>query len=219
MKINKKMSEEFIREVDEDLKEEKRMKLWKKLLPYVLSISLGVILSTSGYVLWNNYTNNVKQQLGDDFSAAVVLSKDEDIDAALLALDRIVDKGSDGYVTMAKMKKASLLIEKGELKKGLEIYLDLEKNAVDQSFRDIATILFVMNSLDSEEPEILLEKLEPLENSLIWKSSALELKAFIYLRNEKEKEALEVFEAIVLMPNKPSSLGLRAKNMIDFLGK
>ncbi len=213
------MSEEFIREVDEDLKEEKRMKLWKKLLPYVLSISLGVILSTSGYVLWNNYTNNVKQQLGDDFSAAVVLSKDEDIDAALLALDRIVDKGSDGYVTMAKMKKASLLIEKGELKKGLEIYLDLEKNAVDQSFRDIATILFVMNSLDSEEPEILLEKLEPLENSLIWKSSALELKAFIYLRNEKEKEALEVFEAIVLMPNKPSSLGLRAKNMIDFLGK
>ena len=31
-KINKKMSEEFIREVDEDLKEEKRMKLWKKLL-------------------------------------------------------------------------------------------------------------------------------------------------------------------------------------------
>ncbi len=219
MKINKKMSEEFIREVDEDLKEEKRMKLWKKLLPYILSISLGVILSTSGYVLWNNYTNNVKQQLGDDFSAAVVLSKDEDIDAALLALDRIVDKGSDGYVTMAKMKKASLLIEKGELKKGLEIYLDLEKNAVDQSFRDIATILFVMNSLDSEEPEILLEKLEPLENSLIWKSSALELKAFIYLRNEKEKEALEVFEAIVLMPNKPSSLGLRAKNMIDFLGK
>ena len=47
-KINKKMSEEFIREVDEDLKEEKRLKLWKRMLPYVVSISLGVILSTSG---------------------------------------------------------------------------------------------------------------------------------------------------------------------------
>ena len=44
------MREEFIREVDEDLKEEKRLKLWKRLLPYVVSISLGVILSTSGFV-------------------------------------------------------------------------------------------------------------------------------------------------------------------------
>ncbi len=213
------MSEEFIREVDEDVKEEKRMKLWKKFLPYIISISLGVILSTSGYVLWDNYSNKVKQQLGDDFTAAVELSNDEDVDAALIALDRIVDKGSDGYVTMAKMKKASLLIDRGELQKGLDIYLDLEKNAVDQSFRDISTILYVMNSLDSKDSDILIEKLKPLEDSQIWKSSALELKAFIYLKNEKRKEALEVFEKIVSMPSKPSSLASRAKNMIDFLGK
>ncbi len=213
------MSEEFIREVDEDIKEEKRLKLWKKILPYVVSLSLGIILSTTGFVFWENHTQKVKQQLGDDFTAAVELAKDEDVDAALIALDRIVDKGSDGYITMAKMKKASLLIDKGELNQGLEIYLDLEKNAVDQSFRDIATILFVMNSMDSEDSEKLLKKLEPLENSLIWKSSALELKAFIYLKNDNTKKALETFESITQMPNKPSSLGLRAKNMYDFLEK
>ncbi len=213
------MSEEFIREVDEDLKEEKRLKLWKRLLPYIVSISLGVILSTSGYVFWENYTNKTKQKLGDDFTAAVELSKEEDVDAALLALDRIVDKGSDGYVTMAKLKKASILIAKGDRNAGLEIYLDLEKNAVDQSFRDIASILFVLNSIDSESPEKLLEKLTPLRNSMIWKSSALELTGFIYLKNDQKKEALEIFEEIKTLPNKPSSLGLRAQNMIDFLKK
>ena len=213
------MSEEFIREVDEDLKEEKRLKLWKKLLPFVVSISLGVILSTSGYVFWENYTNKTKQQLGDDFTAAVELSNEEDIDAALIALDRIVDKGSDGYVTMAKIKKASILISKGDINKGLDIYSDLEKNAVDQSFRDIATILFVMNSIDFEQPEKLLDKLDPLRNSMIWKSSALELTAFIYLKNDQKKKALETFEEIKMLPNKPSSLGLRAQNMIDFLKK
>ncbi len=213
------MSEEFIREVDEDLKEEKRLKLWKRILPYVVSVSLGVILTTSGFVFWENYSNRIKQQLGDDFTAAVELAKEEDLDAALVALDRIVDKGSDGYVTMAKIKKASLLIEKGNLEKGLEIYLDLERNAVDQSFRDISTILFVMNSLDHKSPEMLLSKLQPLEKSIIWKSSALELKAFVYLRNNQINEAIKTFESITEMPTKPSSLGLRAKNMIDFLGK
>ena len=68
------MSEEFIREVDEDLKEEKRLKLWKKFLPYIVSVSLGVILSTSGLVIWDNYSSNLKQRLGDDFTAAVELA-------------------------------------------------------------------------------------------------------------------------------------------------
>ena len=76
-----------------------------------------------------------------------------------------------------------------------------------------------MNSIDFEPPEELLDKLGPLKNSLIWKSSALELTAFIYLKNDKKKEALETFEEIKMLPNKPASLGLRAQNMIDFLKK
>ncbi|MBD22074.1 MAG: hypothetical protein CL572_00200 [Alphaproteobacteria bacterium] len=211
------MSEEFIKEVDEDLKEEKRVKLWKKLLPYVLGFSFGVILITSGFVFWKNYTKNTNQTLGDDYTAAVDLANEKDIDAALLALDRIVNKGSDGYATIAKMKKASLLIEKGNLDAGLAIYLDLEKNAVDQSFRDIATILYVLNSMDEQEPESLLKKVQPLENSKVWQSSALELKAFIFLKNGQKNLARESFESILNLKSSPSSLSTRARNMIEYL--
>ena len=145
------------------------------------------------------------------------MASEDDIDAALLALDRIVDKGSDGYATIAKMKKASILIQKGDLEKGLAIYLDLERNAVDQSFRDIATILYVLNSMDKEDPLILLEKVKPLEASKIWKSSALELKAFIYLKTEKKEQAKETFQSILDQKNTPSSLSTRARNMIEYL--
>ena len=203
------MNDEFIREVDEDLKEEKRLKLWKKFFPYIVSISLGVVLFTSGFVFWENYSNNQRQQLGDDFTAAVVLAGEEDLDASLLALERIVDEGSDGYVTMAKMKKASILIEQGRIDEGLEIYKDLEKNAVDQSFRDIATILYVLNSLNNESKDDLLKKIIPLENSEIWKSSALELKGYIYLRNNEIDKAIETFETISKLPQ---SLGFKSKS-------
>ena len=211
------MSEEFIKEVDEDIKEEKRVKLWKKLIPYVISFSLTIILLTSGFVFWENYTKNSNQTLGDDFTAAVDLAKENDTDAALLALDRIVDKGSDGYATIAKMKKASLLIDKGLLDEGLSIYLDLERNAVDQSFRDIATILYVLNSMDNNDPETLLKKIEPLENSQVWQSSALELKAFIFLKNNNKKLAKEAFKSILSLKTSPSSLSTRARNMIEHL--
>ena len=211
------MSEEFIKEVDEDLKEEKRVKLWKKLLPYVLGFSFGIILVTSSFVFWEAYTKKTNQNLGDDFTAAVDLANENDIDAALIALDRIVDKGSDGYATIAKMKKASLLIDKGNFDEGLSIYLDLEKNAVDQSFRDIATILYVLNSMDKIDSEVLLRKIQPLENSKVWQSSALELKAFIYLKDKKNVSAKEVFQSILNLKSSPSSLSTRARNMIEYL--
>ena len=211
------MSEEFIREVDEDLKQEKNEQLWKKLLPYIISITVGIIIFTSGYVFWDNYSNNVKQQLGDDFTAAVELANEEDLDAALLALDRIVDKGSDGYVTLSKMKKASLLIESGNLEDGLDIYLDLEQNAVDQSFRDISTILFVLNSIDTKNSDLLLQKLIPLEKSKIWKSSALELMAFVYLKKSNNAKAIEIFRTLSQLQDTPSSLANRSQNMLDFL--
>ncbi len=211
------MSEEFIKEVDEDIKEEKRIKLWKKLIPYVISFSLTIILFTSGFVFWKNYTRNSNQTLGDDFTAAVDLANEDDTDAALLALDRIVDEGSDGYATIAKMKKASLLIDKGLSDEGLSIYLDLERNAVDQSFRDIATILYVLNSMDKIAPETLLKKIEPLENSKVWQSSALELKAFIFLKNNNKKLAKETFQSILNLKTSPSSLSTRARNMVEYL--
>ena len=211
------MSEEFVREVDEDIKEEKRIKLWKKVFPYVVSVSLGIIIFTSGYVFWNNYTESLNQQLGDDFTAAVQLANEEDLDASILALNRIVEEGSDGYVTLAKMKKASILIQRGELELGLNIYLDLERNAVDQSFRDIASILYVLNSMDTEDPQVLLDKIDKLESSQIWRSSALEMKAFLKLKQNKVEEARKVFETILNLPSTPSSLATRAKNMVDYL--
>ena len=211
------MTDEFIREVDEDVKEEKRLKLWKKFFPYVVSISLGIVLFTSGFVFWEGYSNDQRQKLGDDFTAAVVLAGEDDLDASLIALDRIVDKGSDGYVTMAKMKKASILIEQGRIDEGLEIYKDLEKNAVDQSFRDIATILYVLNSLNNKSKDKIKKKIIPLENSEIWKSSALELKGYIYLRNNEIAKAIEAFETISKLPSKPGDLSQRAKNLINLL--
>tara|TARA_B100000287_G_scaffold430011_1_gene484443 strand:+ start:1242 stop:1883 length:642 start_codon:yes stop_codon:yes gene_type:complete len=211
------MSEDFIREVDEDLKEEKRIIFWKKIFPYVLSISLGIVLSVSGYVFWNNHTEKVSQQLGDDFTAAVQLANEEDYDAAIIALNRIVDEGSDGYVTLAKMKKASIFIQNGEIEKGLSIYLDLERNAIDQSFRDIASILYVLNSMDNEDPKKLMKKIEDLESSKIWQSSALEMKGFLFLKTNEKEKAVETFQSILSLPGSPSSLANRAKNMIEYL--
>ena len=211
------MSEEFIREVDEELQEEKYAKIWRKIGPYVISLAIGIVLFTSGVVFWNNYTEDKKQKLGDDFTAAVELIKEEDFDTALIALERITDKASDGYVTIAKMKKASILIQKKQILEGLEIYEDLEKTAFDQSFKDMSTILFVLNAIDHKPSDILLDKIERLTENSSWKYSALELKGFILLNDKKFSESKKTFNTIIEMGNAPATLASRARDMVDFL--
>ena len=211
------MSEEFIREVDEELQEEKYAKIWRKIGPYVISLAIGIVLFTSGVVFWNNYTEDKKQKLGDDFTAAVELIKEEDFDTALIALERITDKASDGYVTIAKMKKASILIQKKQILEGLEIYEDLEKTAFDQSFKDMSTILFVLNAIDHKPSDILLDKIERLTENSSWKYSALELKGFILLNDKKFAESKKTFNTIIEMGNAPTTLASRARDMLDFL--
>ena len=211
------MSEEFIREVDEELQEEKYAKIWRKIGPYVISLAIGIVLFTSGVVFWNNYTEVKKQKLGDDFTAAVELIKEEDFDTALIALERITDKASDGYVTIAKMKKASIFIQKKQILEGLEIYEDLEKTAFDQSFKDMSTILFVLNAIDHKPSDILLNKIERLTENSSWKYSALELKGFILLNEKKFAESKKTFNTILEMGNAPTTLASRARDMVDFL--
>ena len=211
------MSEEFIREVDEELKEEKYSKLWKKIGPYVISFAAGIVLFTSGVVGWDSYSEKKKQKLGDDFTAAVDLIKEDDIDTALIALERITDKASDGYVTMAKMKKAAILIEKKEIDEGLAIYEDLERTAVDQSFKDMSSILFTLNAIDHRSSDELIARVDRLTLNSSWKFSALELKGFIFLKDRKYDEAKEIFNEIIKLRNAPSTLAGRARDMLDYI--
>ena len=212
------MSEEFIREVDEELKEEKQAKLWKRIAPYLLSVAGGIVLFTTVSVGWQSYITNKTRGMGDDFSAAVQLVLEQDVDAAVLALDRVTESTSDGYVTLAKLKKASLLIENGKISEGLKIYSELEKTAVDASFRDMSTIFYVLNAMDTLPAGDLINKISQLTKpNNPWSSTAMELEGFLYLKLGDKIKAKETFKILSEKAGIPGDLKSRAKDMLNFL--
>ena len=211
------MSEEFIREVDEEIKEEKQMKLWKKLAPYFIALASVIVLLTTAIVGWQTYSKNQRESLGDNFSAAVELIQEQDIDAALIALEKVASSSSDGYITLAKMKQASILISSGKIEEGLNLYLDLENTAADASFRDISTLFYVLNAMDHKPANDLMKKLEKFTEKNPWSATSNELRAFLYLKDGKIKEAKEMFEKISNRPNVPRDIRGRSNDMLNFL--
>ena len=86
------------------------------------------------------------------------LIQEQDTDAALLALEKVASSSSDGYITLAKMKQASILISDGKIDDGLKLYQDLENTAIDSSFRDISTLFYVLNAMDYKPVDFLMKK-------------------------------------------------------------
>jgi len=191
--------------------------LWKKLAPYFIALASVIVLLTTAIVGWQTYSKNQRESLGDDFSAAVELIQEQDIDAALIALEKVASSSSDGYITLAKMKKASILISSGKINEGLDLYLDLENTAADASFRDISTLFYVLNAMDHKPANDLMKKLEKFSEKNPWSATANELKGFLYLKDGNIKDAKDMFEKISKRPNVPRDIRGRSNDMLNFL--
>ena len=178
--------------------------------------------------LSNNFINNFncwlanifkkqKESLGDDFSAAVELIQEQDTDAALLALEKVASSSSDGYITLAKMKQASILISDGKIDDGLKLYQDLENTAVDSSFRDISTLFYVLNAMDHKPVDFLIKKLDKFSDNNPWSATANELRAFLFLKDGNMNNAKKMFEKISKRQDVPRDIKGRSNDMLNFL--
>lgn len=214
--------DQFIQEVESDLRQEKFEHLWKK---YGKSISVGlaVIIGLSvAFNLWQHYQTKQRDIISQQFVSAQTLMFNKNIGDALSAMEGISKTSHRTYSTLAKFNMASILrMETGHknLNKAEEIYKDLMgDSSVDHMFRELATILYVSLRLDGlksdheDEFQKLLKLIAPcLKDAAPYHHLALELKGIIELRQKNYERATETFVAIAQDEKSPKDLRLRAQ--------
>ncbi len=214
--------DQFIQEVESDLRQEKFEHLWKK---YGKSISIGfaVIIGLSvAFNLWQHYQTKQRDIISQQFVSAQTLMFNKNIGDALSAMEGISKTSHHTYSTLAKFNMASILrMETGHknLSKAEEIYKDLmNDSSVDNMFRELAIVLYVSLRLDSlkndseDEFKKLLKSIEPcLKDAAPYRHLALELKGMIELRQKNYDKATETFVAIAQDEKSPKDLRLRAQ--------
>lgn len=214
--------DQFIQEVESDLRQEKFEHLWKK---YGKSISIGfaIIVGLSlAFNLWQNYQEKQRDIISQQFVSAQTLMFNKNIGDALAAMEGISKTSHRTYSTLAKFNIASISrTETGHknLNKAEEIYKELmNDSSVDPMFRELATILYAGLHLDrlkdNNETELqkLLKVIEScLKNAAPYRHLARELKGMIELRQKKYEKASETFVAIAQDEKSPKDLRLRAQ--------
>ncbi len=214
------LDKQLFREIDEDLRRERYMKLWKAYGRYVVGAAVTIILATSGWVWWQNYQLSVRGEEGERYAAAAALVGKGDPGATIRAFSQVAAQSGAGYAALAKLREAALRARKGDLKGAAALYDAVAADAgANQNLRHLARLLGTLSQLDTGDPAKLTAKLAPLaKGDGPWRHAALELTGLLAERAGNIKRAREIYARLVDDAAAPSTLRTRVRVYLELLG-
>jgi hypothetical protein len=213
--------DEFLEEVEKDIRKEKFLQLWKQYGKQVVGGVVGIIILISGYNFWSYYEQNKRTQMAEKLIAAQDFIGQGETEKAQTILSSLGSGSHTVYQPLALFQKAGLLQLSQKAGEVREIYQQLAANTkIDPLWRDLATLLGVMVSIDQPDVKIddLLTQLSTLTtNQNPWRYLANEIKGVLLHRKGDNSQAAELFAKLVQDNQTPSGISMRARLMVQIV--
>lgn len=211
----------FIEEVDEELKRERYAELWRKYGKFVVGASLLIVIAVAGIMGWRQYRLYSEIQSGLDYVNAADLAAAGKSAQALAAFKTLGKDGTAGYRDLARLREAGVLARQGNEAAAAQIYDSIAKDeGTDKVFRNVALILYALNVADRADPKALADRLKPLtEEASPWRYSALEITALLDRRRGDISAAKSIYQKLADDDQAPPGLRARAAEFLAVLGK
>lgn len=213
-------SDEFIREVDEELQREKLGDLWKRYGGLVVGAAVAVVLATAGWVGWQRWQENRRAQEAASFAERELVARSGSPTEAAAGLLDFAQDASPGFAAVARLHAAALA-GRGKDEAGALAALDAvaADASADPLLRDAARLLAASRRLEVEDPRALVASLEPLAaDGAPWRHAARELLAAAQLRAGARQDAVATLHRLVEDAEAPASLRGRAAELLEALG-
>ncbi len=213
------MSDEIFREVEEDLKQERYMRLRQRYGRYLAGAALAAVLATAAWVGWQSYDLSRRQALSERYSAAAALAADGEVAGSIIAFAELAGDASSGYRVLARLRQAALLRRNGDAVGALAVYDAVAGDGgAPQTFRDLATITGALHGLELRDNAEITRRLDPLAaDDSPWRFSARELLALVALRAGDQARARELLQALADDLTAPQGLRARAAELLAAL--
>ncbi len=211
---------DIFREVDEDLRSESFQKLWDKYGRLLIGAAVGVVVVTAVWQGWTNWQRTQNEADGERYMAAAQIAARGQSGAAIAMLEQFEAEAGPGYVTLARLQRASALVVAGDRREAVSIYDAVSADtSVDQTLRDLATLLAAQNLVDTADRPTLERRLAGLVlETSPWRFAARELLALAALRANDAATARDYFTKLADDAATPQGVRARAAEMLAALG-
>lgn len=212
--------DEFIREVDEAVRQDRWLKLWQQYGAYVIGAALAIVIGTAAGVGWRAWQESQRQAEAEAYMAATELLREGRAAEAAAAFEALARDADSGYAVLARLQAAQALGEAGDTAGKLDVLEQLAGDgAAAPLYRDLGELLAAQAQFGESSPDDLTSQLAALTDAdNPWRYSALELSALAQLRAGDTEAARATLTQLVDDPRTPPSLSRRAAELLSALG-
>jgi hypothetical protein len=208
---------DIFREVEEEVRQERLQKWWKKYGNYIVAGASILIIGVAGWKLWERYDLQQRQKASADFEAASQMSQAGQADLAARSFATIAKTAPSGYAVVAQLAEADEMAAAGRTNEAVALYMKIaEKN--HSGLGDMARMRAAWAQGDTLSSTELRTLLTPLNDGKSqWRFMARELLAYRTLRDGKTADSLKEYAAIAADSAAPQSVRDRAGAMATLI--
>lgn len=209
---------EIFREIDEELRRDNLLKLWKQYGRYVIAAVVVAVLIAGGIVAWRNHQISLRQAQSVRYEAGLALLRQgKEADAAKIFAS--VGEEGGAYARLAAFEAADLTAKSGNVKGAIAEYDKLAASPdLDPELRDAATLLAVMNGFADSDPQKVIDRVKPLATGdSPWRYTALDLTAAAKLKAGDTAGALDIYKQLATDTAAPEAARGRAAELAAVL--
>lgn len=209
---------DIFQEVEEDVRREQYVRLWKRYGVYMIAAIVGLVGATAAFQIYHAFEARRDAEGARKFLAATDLAS-TDAKAAEAALAEIAKKGG-GYGVLARFRAADAEAAAGNRAGALAQYDAIADDAgTDDLLRGLATLKSAYLRFDNTSSADLEARLAVINNAENpWRHHARELLAFAALKAGDRDGARARLASLVADASVPAGLKARSENMLAALG-
>ena len=213
-------SDEFIREVDEAVRQDRWLAVWKQYNAYIITAVSAVVIGVAANVGWQSYQDGQRsanaRQLAD---ATTLLAADKPGEAAA-AFNALAERAGGGVAVVARLRAAEAEKQAGNAEAKLALLDSLAADGdVEALYQRLAGLLARQEAFDASDAEAMIDELDRAATpDNPWRASLLELKAMAEMKAGRTEEARATLETLLNGEGTPANLARRANELLSALG-
>ena len=205
---------DVLRQIDEDLRKDRILSLWKKYRIYIIVFILLIISSVIGYQINKslNISNNQKQV--ENYLIASNLPSENEIVSSLSNLENSSNTFMRGLI---RLKMANALMSQGKKEQSQAILIELMRDReINKILNDAAGYFYLMSNLNEiTKDEISVYFSDSQIDNSAFKYLFLELFALYDLFSGDFEQTNKSFQKIINDPEAPREIIIRSEKFLE----
>jgi hypothetical protein len=209
---------DIFREVDEDVRRDKAVSVFKKFLPLIVGAAAVIIAATAAWRIYDYQRTQTAERASARYEDALQLVHDGKSAEAEAVFEDIAKDATAGYRILARLRAIDEQAAHDPAA-AIKAYEALAADpAYDSSLASAARLRAAMLEIDIDDPKTFEEKVTPMAGPTgVFRYSARELLALAALKAGDYDAAGRWLDEIVADPQAPSGLRSRAEAFLGFV--